>query len=422
MIAIPPGLILLLAALFGSADRAAAAPCADVALVLAVDSSGSIDDGEFALQLDGFAAAFRHPVVLDAIALTGRVDLAAVFWGDPGAPVQIVPWHMIESRADAARFADRLATMPRHTYGGTGLGNGVQAALNLLSDPSRCALRSVINVSGDGRATTSKAIQRAAPPGATNQETLLAHANRLAGRRGVTINGLDDHRRRPGPHGLLPAERHHRPRQLRDGDRDARRFRRPPSSRSCAARSGRWWFPRPLSPSRARRKAEAPPARAARSDPRQQLRLSSPRTRHRSECPLRADSASRSRAWRTRPLPPLPRWQPPAPFPRGRAKPISLPPPLSTTLSAPSPALDPAYHRQIRQPHQPALAREAQRPVAALLLRHARNHVIAGIVDRDRPADIHRQPPRCRKETVAQIVLRPARRRNPEIARPPVRA
>ena len=190
MIARPPGLILLLAALFGMPERAVAVPCADVALVLAVDSSGSIDDAEFALQLDGFAAAFRHPVVLDAIALTGRVDLAAVFWGDPGAPVQIVPWHMIESRADAARFAERLATMPRHTYGGTGLGNGVQAALNLLSDPSRCALRSVINVSGDGRATTSKAIQRAAPPGATNQETLLAHANRLAGRRGVTINGL----------------------------------------------------------------------------------------------------------------------------------------------------------------------------------------------------------------------------------------
>ena len=169
---------------------AVAEPCADLALVLAVDSSGSIDDGEFALQLDGFATAFRHPVVLDAMAVTGRVDLAAAFWGDPGAPVQTIPWHTIESRADSARFADRLAATPRRAYGGTGLGNGVLTALNLLSDPSRCARRSVINVSGDGRATTSEAIQRSAPVGATNQETLLAHANRLAGRRGVTINGL----------------------------------------------------------------------------------------------------------------------------------------------------------------------------------------------------------------------------------------
>jgi len=169
---------------------ALAEPCADLALVLAVDSSGSIDDGEFALQLDGFAAAFRHPVVLDAMAITGRVDIAAAFWGDPGAPVQTVPWHIIESSADSARFAARLEATPRHTYGGTGLGNGVLAALNLLSDPSRCARRAVINVSGDGRATTSEAIQRSAPSGATNQETLLAHANRLAGRRGVTINGL----------------------------------------------------------------------------------------------------------------------------------------------------------------------------------------------------------------------------------------
>jgi hypothetical protein len=190
MLAILPRLMLLLAALSGLTDRAAAEPCADLALVLAVDSSGSIDDGEFALQLDGFAAAFRHPVVLDAMASTGRVDLAAAFWGDPGAPVQIVPWHTVDSRADSARFPDRLAATPRHTYGGTGLGNGVLAALNLLSDPSRCARRSVINVSGDGRATTAKAIQRDAPAGATNQETLLAHAKRLAVSRSVTVNGL----------------------------------------------------------------------------------------------------------------------------------------------------------------------------------------------------------------------------------------
>ena len=167
-----------------------AEPCADLALVLSVDSSGSIDEEDFALEVQGFSAAFRHERVLAAMAAAGRVDVAAVFWGDPNAPVQIVPWHRVESRADAELLADTLARTPRHTYGGTGLGDGVIAALNLLSDPSRCARRAVINVSGDGRASTAQAVQRRAPVGSTNQETILAHATRLADRRGVTINGL----------------------------------------------------------------------------------------------------------------------------------------------------------------------------------------------------------------------------------------
>ncbi len=190
MITPSPGLILLLAALFGLTDRASAVPCADVALVLAVDGSGSIDDGEFALQVRGLSAAFRHPAVLDALARAGRVDVAAAFWGDPGAPVHVLPWRRIENSADAARLADLLAATPRRTFGGTGLASGVLAALGLLADPARCAARKVINVSGDGKASTSAAIQRAAPPGATNQETKLAHARRLAADRGVTINGL----------------------------------------------------------------------------------------------------------------------------------------------------------------------------------------------------------------------------------------
>lgn len=179
-----------IAIFMGFSGIAIAEPCADLALVLSVDSSGSIDDPEFALQVRGFADAFRHPAVLDAMAATGRVDVAAVFWGGPSAPVQIVPWQRVESRADAAHFATRLAGTSRHTHGSTGLGKGVIAALNLLADPSRCDRRAVINVSGDGKANTADAVQRHAPAGATNQETLLAHAQRLAEKRGVTINGL----------------------------------------------------------------------------------------------------------------------------------------------------------------------------------------------------------------------------------------
>lgn len=183
-------LLVLLACLLGLPRPAAARPCADVALVLSVDGSGSIDDAEFALQVRGLAAAFRHPAVLDALDRAGRVDIAAAFWGDPGAPVHILDWRRLETPEDAARLADVLAATPRRTFGGTGLGGGLLAAITLLSDPARCALRRVVNVSGDGRASTAKAIQRDAPAGATNQETRLAHARALATARGITVNGL----------------------------------------------------------------------------------------------------------------------------------------------------------------------------------------------------------------------------------------
>ncbi len=40
----------------------------DLALVLAVDCSTSIDAGDFRLQMDGIAAALRNPAVAKAIA------------------------------------------------------------------------------------------------------------------------------------------------------------------------------------------------------------------------------------------------------------------------------------------------------------------------------------------------------------------
>lgn len=39
----------------------------DLQLVLAVDASGSVDEREYRLQLDGIAQAFRDPAVIEAI-------------------------------------------------------------------------------------------------------------------------------------------------------------------------------------------------------------------------------------------------------------------------------------------------------------------------------------------------------------------
>ena len=50
------------------------ATCADLSLVLAIDSSGSIDDNEFGIQTVGYAAAFQNLGVKRALAAAGVVD------------------------------------------------------------------------------------------------------------------------------------------------------------------------------------------------------------------------------------------------------------------------------------------------------------------------------------------------------------
>jgi hypothetical protein len=137
---------------FGS-GRAWATECLDVALVLAVDASASVSRDEFALQQKGIADAFRDPAVLDAISMAGRVAVAVVFWGSEGLPKPNSGWVLVESPAGAERFARRVESMPREVTGDTGLGAGLMAALEKFDTLELCAIRRVINVSGDGEET-----------------------------------------------------------------------------------------------------------------------------------------------------------------------------------------------------------------------------------------------------------------------------
>ena len=78
------------AALVGATPAAAGAPV-ELELVLAVDASSSVDDGEFALQMQGIAAAFRNPDVQAAIRGTGDRGIAGtpVADGRPDSPLVV---------------------------------------------------------------------------------------------------------------------------------------------------------------------------------------------------------------------------------------------------------------------------------------------------------------------------------------------
>lgn len=160
---------------------AAQAACADVALVLAVDASGSISATEFEQQKTGYLHALTQPKVLHAFRDAGVVDLAAVIWGDSTYPAQIIPWHRITARADIGQFTALLAATPRRVAGNTNIGVGIEAAIKLFEQDGRCALRRVIDVSGDGRENQMSGRERG---------LALSPAREHAMELGITINGL----------------------------------------------------------------------------------------------------------------------------------------------------------------------------------------------------------------------------------------
>lgn len=159
----------------------ATASCADLALVLAVDSSGSIRNDEFAMQQFGYGAAFQSQGVKRALAAAGVVDVAVIYWADSGYSLQVIPWHRLISAHDADVFGAIIMATPRDVTGDTDIGKGVNAAINMIADPNNCSNRAIINVSGDGIQSISA--QR-------RLEITLADARKRAANLGIVINGL----------------------------------------------------------------------------------------------------------------------------------------------------------------------------------------------------------------------------------------
>jgi uncharacterized protein DUF1194 len=166
---------LLIAATTGTAD---AEPAVDVALVLAVDVSLSIDAEEFALQRAGYAAAFLNKRVIEAITggATGAVAVTYMQWSGAREQQQIIGWQLINDRASAARFAASLAAADRVVApGSTSLSGAIDTGARLLHQSGYAAQRQIIDISGDG---------------SNNSGRLPNFARDEAVKDGITINGL----------------------------------------------------------------------------------------------------------------------------------------------------------------------------------------------------------------------------------------
>lgn len=156
-------------------------------LLLSWDVSASMSAEEFEIQRSGTAQAFRDPNVMNAISLMrGGVAVALMQWAGPGEQVVSVKWTFLHTGNDALAFSRKIedVQLAFATRTGTAIGNGLRKANAYLADgPSHC-MRSVVDISGDGKSN--------AGIDTTSEAEALAQTS-------VTINGL-----------VLPGRMHHK--------------------------------------------------------------------------------------------------------------------------------------------------------------------------------------------------------------------
>lgn len=168
---------LALALILCAQEARAADMPVDLELVLAVDTSLSMDYEEQRLQLDGYVQAFRHPEVLEAIraGLHRRIAVIFVEWGGVAFQRIKVGWTLIDSDDAAHAFAERLAEDDLYSMPRTSVSNAIQYSVSLFSGNGYAGLRQVVDVSGDGP---------------NNQGVPVTEARDAAVAQGITINGL----------------------------------------------------------------------------------------------------------------------------------------------------------------------------------------------------------------------------------------
>jgi hypothetical protein len=150
----------------------------DVAIVLAVDCSWSVDETEYALQTRGLSDAFASRDVHQAIAAgaNGRIAVTLMQWAARDAQKLVISWTIVEAPEDALLLSARIASTPRMVGDGA---TSITAAITTGAALHRArpvrALRQVIDISSDG---------------INNTGGLPEPARDLAAARGITINGL----------------------------------------------------------------------------------------------------------------------------------------------------------------------------------------------------------------------------------------
>jgi hypothetical protein len=175
-----------LAAVFCLAVHPVRAETVDVALIFAADVSRSVDDDEFKLQRQGYAAAVTNPRVLQAIAAGQHAAVAISFveWSGPEEQQVVADWTVVRDGESAASFAAILLNAPRSFVGRTSISAALDFSRAYFAKAGVTAERRVVDVSGDGTNNSGRPVLDA------REEALAA---------GITINGLAIINEHPNP-------------------------------------------------------------------------------------------------------------------------------------------------------------------------------------------------------------------------------
>ncbi|WPZ35200.1 DUF1194 domain-containing protein [Thalassobaculum sp. OXR-137] len=168
------------------AGPAQAAEPVDLELVLAVDSSASVDYTEFNLQLQGLTLAFEDEELANAIAAgpLGAIAVTLVEWSSAERQEVSIPWTVIRNADDARAFAAEISAAPRQVItGATSISASVLYSAAMFDANGFEGTRKVIDLSGDGY---------------NNQGPALAVARDLVLERGITINAVAIENQVPG--------------------------------------------------------------------------------------------------------------------------------------------------------------------------------------------------------------------------------
>ena len=125
------------------------AQACDLALVLAVDVSGSVDSWEYRIQRDGLASALRDPIVSEALVMA-QAEVMLLQWTGAGRQRVTVPWRTITDFEALDDFANDIAADRRVWRNfSTAIGEALEMSIAQFDAVPHCTRR-VVDVSGDG--------------------------------------------------------------------------------------------------------------------------------------------------------------------------------------------------------------------------------------------------------------------------------
>ena len=146
----------------------------ELALLLAIDVSGSVDRSEYRIQMDGLAAALQDGIVSEAL-VSQQAYVSLLQWTGSSRQRMTLPWTQMRSFEDIDAFAQKVSDDLRiwRNYS-TAIGEALVTAREAFEAVPQCRRR-VIDVSGDGISNEGAA------PEAQRRELTIA---------GITVNAL----------------------------------------------------------------------------------------------------------------------------------------------------------------------------------------------------------------------------------------